>query len=429
MKFIYADSLDFVDPEYDFQADATRAGRDAYWGDAYAHELLGYAPYDGILVSRAIVGDHRLRGKYTDTQAMRFRRVGARKFLRLDKPDLAQTLLFGDCGAFSYASQPRPPYTPEDTVEFYADGSFTHGCSIDHIIFEFDADAKGMSGGSPQSRERFDITLELADAFLHRSRDLGPSFTPIGVVQGWSAPSKAEAARRLVAMGYRYLALGGLVPLKTSAIHQAVSAVHDAVGHVDDLRIHLLGFAKADQLAEFFRYPRLASFDTTSPLLRAFKDARRNYYLRNADGSIEYYTALRIPQALENAHLKRSAQMGQFRQEDLAAKEAAALSAVRSYACGDTSVDVALAALLDYSRAFLWKPTLTERDLSRHLATLRSHYARTLEDRPWRRCRCAVCDSLSVEVMLFRSSNRNKRRGIHNLAVFYEHLQELRRSC
>jgi hypothetical protein len=105
----------------------------------------------------------------------------------------------------------EPPYTPEDTVEFYADGGFTHGCSIDHIIFELDTKVKGLNGGSEQARDRFDITLDLADAFFKASRILGQGFTPIGVVQGWSPASMAEAARRLLAMGYRYLAIGGLV--------------------------------------------------------------------------------------------------------------------------------------------------------------------------------------------------------------------------
>ena len=86
MKFIYADSLDFVDPGYDFLADRNAPGRSPYWDDVYPHEILGYAPYDGILVSRGIVGGDKVAGKYSEAQAMRFRRVGARAFLRLDEP-------------------------------------------------------------------------------------------------------------------------------------------------------------------------------------------------------------------------------------------------------------------------------------------------------------------------------------------------------
>lgn len=57
MRFIYADSIDVVDPTYDFLADRHGPTRTYHWDDVYAHEILGYPPYDGILISRAIVGD------------------------------------------------------------------------------------------------------------------------------------------------------------------------------------------------------------------------------------------------------------------------------------------------------------------------------------------------------------------------------------
>ena len=56
--------------------DRSPLDREPYWDDVFPHELLGYAPYDGILVSKAIVGGHRVTGKYSESQAMRFRRVG-----------------------------------------------------------------------------------------------------------------------------------------------------------------------------------------------------------------------------------------------------------------------------------------------------------------------------------------------------------------
>jgi len=127
VKFIFADSLDFVDPGYDFLRDRNAPGRKPYWDDAYPHEILGYAPYHGMLVSRGIVGDGPVKGKYTEAQAMRFRRVGAREFLRLNTPEFANLALFGDCGAFTYVKEDKPPYTPADTLEFYDECGFTHG--------------------------------------------------------------------------------------------------------------------------------------------------------------------------------------------------------------------------------------------------------------------------------------------------------------
>jgi len=61
-------------------------------------------------------------------------------------------------------------------------------------------------------------------------------------------------------------------PLKASQIHKIIQAVQASVPQ--NTRIHLLGFAKADVIAEFVPY-NITSFDTTSPLIRAFKDEKR----------------------------------------------------------------------------------------------------------------------------------------------------------
>ena len=137
MKFLYADSIDTVDPNYDFIEERSKPGRKIYWDDQFPHEYLGTPPYDGLLVSRGIVGDHKFAGKYTQSQSMRFRRVGARKFLRIDTPAFKHLDIYGDCGAFNYSSLSEPPYTPSEILEFYEDGQFTHGCSVDHVIFQF----------------------------------------------------------------------------------------------------------------------------------------------------------------------------------------------------------------------------------------------------------------------------------------------------
>ena len=415
MKFIYADSLDVVDPGYDFLRDRNGRGRAPYWDDLYPHQILGYAPYHGLLVSRGIVGGAQVTGKYSEAQAMRFRRVGARTFLRLDTPEFSKLPIFGDCGAFTYHKADAPPYTPEDTAEFYDDGGFTHGCSVDHIIFDFDDSVAGLEGGTVEARRRFDITLENADAFLKASRRISNRFMPLGVIQGWSPGSMAEAARRLCTMGYTYLALGGTVPLKSAQIKACLRAIRDAIP--TDIRLHILGFAKADEVTGFLPF-RITSFDTTSPLLRAFKDAKANYYLPGSDGRLTYYTAIRVPQALENTKLLRLAKRGAIRQEHLVKLETDALSALRQYDAGANGLEETLDAVLAYSAPATLGALLDEMPGRRSVANLRDRYRRTLSERPWTRCPCPICKALSVEVIIFRASNRNKRRGIHNLNVY-----------
>ena len=62
--------------------------------------------------------------------------------------------------------------------------------------------------------------------------------------------------------------------------------------------------------------------------------------------------------------------------------------------------------------------TIGELPGSGSVRSLRERYRRTLTDRPWKQCACAICRAISIEVVIFRASNRNKRRGIHNLGVY-----------
>jgi hypothetical protein len=425
MRFVFADSLDFVDPGYDFATDRNAPRRSVHRDDQFPHEFLDEAPYDGILVSRGIVGDALVRGKYTEAQLMRFRREGARSFLRYPEERFPGSMMMGDCGAFTYRALPEPPYRAGDTAEFYADGGFTHGCSPDHLIFDFDDEERERSirDVSDDTRARHGITLQNAAEFLGEAARLGRGFTPLGVIQGWSATSMRQAAGDLMRMGYDYLAVGGTVPLSIEQLRRALAAVRSVLP--DCVRLHVLGFGKVENLADLDRFG-VASFDTTSPLLRAFKDARKNYWMRKPGGDLSYYTAIRIPQATENSHLKRKALEGRFDQEAMRRLEGEALEAVRGLAIDTVALDAALDAVIAYWDALNWDEEASPARRQDALKRQRLIYARTLGDRPWEACSCRVCREGGVEAVIFRNSNRNKRRGMHNLHVFHQHLQDHR---
>ncbi len=412
MKFLFSDSLDFVDPDYNFSSDRNVVGRRAHEDDQYPHEHLDTPPYDGILISRAIVGDEHFVGKYSQAQCLRLSREGARRFLRYPLARYPGSMIMGDCGAFSYRTLPVPPYSVDDTLEFYADCGFTHGCSVDHVILDFD---EHEGEPSPETRRRYELTLTNAASFLRKATSLR-RFTPIGVVQGWSPKSKARAAAQLSAMGYKYLAVGGLVPLRTRQIVLTLEAIRDTLP--SRVKLHLLGFGKTADLNTLRRYG-VHSFDTTSPLLRAFKDGRRNYYELLPTGHLNYHTAVRIPQALDNLKLLKRAKRGAIDQERLLRMEADALNAVRGYSTGTSSLSDAVKSVIAYGRYSLWNDQLDDEQNERRLTVLEDAYSRTLASRAWERCQCRVCRELGVEVLIFRSSNRNKRRGIHNLHVFH----------
>jgi hypothetical protein len=161
LKFLYSDTQDYVDPKYDFLNDRSDPKRERYWDDAYAHELMCEAPYDGLLVAMSAVrqaeGVASSKVRYSTAEEQRMLRIGARKFLRIDGPRFKDLMLMGDCGAFAYAEHPKPAYSPEEVVEFYLDAEFTHGVSPDHIIFECDLGDPPASA-MPEAYRRFEIT-------------------------------------------------------------------------------------------------------------------------------------------------------------------------------------------------------------------------------------------------------------------------------
>ncbi len=197
MRFVFADALDLVDPGFNFVADRNARDRTRHSGDQYPHEFMDEVPYDGILVSRAIVGDAFRTGKYSESQMMRFRREGARRFLRYPEERFPGSIVMGDCGAFSYAAMAEPPYKPEDTLAFYGDGGFTHGCSPDHIIFDLDEGAGRDRDAVPEAtRRRFDVTLQNATEFLAGARRLGHRFYAYGRRAGLVRPEHGTCGRR-----------------------------------------------------------------------------------------------------------------------------------------------------------------------------------------------------------------------------------------
>ncbi|HEU4729012.1 MAG TPA: tRNA-guanine transglycosylase DpdA [Kofleriaceae bacterium] len=405
MQYFLPDSQDLVDPSFDFETERRSATRLRHRDDAYAHELFNERMLDGILVSKGIVDGFGGTGsRYTIAQRQRLLRVGAPEFFRTNDAGWKPIPLMGDCGAFTYVRETEPPYTVEDVAAFYVDCQFDLGISVDHVILEYDASLDADAKAVPDKlKERQAITLRLAREFVRlREADRLP-FEPVGVAQGWSPRSYAAAVRELQRMGYSYIALGGMVPLKTPEILESLRAV-DAVRR-KETRLHLLGITRTESLREFASLG-VASFDSTSPLRQAFKDAKDNFYTMDSE-----FTAIRIPQVEGNASLQKLISSGRVKQDHARRLEQAALAAMREFDRGAASLDATLDALQAYE------------DVYASGKSHRSEYAVTLEARPWKHCKCDVCRTIGHHVILFRGAERNRRRGLHNTWTFYRRLK------
>jgi hypothetical protein len=405
MKYYLPDSQDLVDPGFDFMTERRMAGRVRDRDDHYAHEVFADRAYDGLLVSKAIVDGTGGAGqaRYTQLQRARLAQDGARRSFRAEGHRWGPLQFMGDCGAFSYIKHAAPPYTVDEVIEFYARGGFDLGISVDHVIAQYRDEWDDEGSGVPTViRERQALTLELAGEFHRTVVRGGLGFVPVGVAQAWSPRSYAFAVDALQRIGFRYVALGGIVPMRTPDILRCLEAIQER--RRADTRIHLLGVTRLSGLARFAELG-VVSFDSTSPLRQAFMADRGNYYTLD-----HAYSAVRVPQVDRNVRLLRRIRAGEVEEADARDGERRCLRRLADYDAGACSLAVVLAALTAYGR-------LHEPGVDREAA-----YSEVLEARPWRACTCEVCQRLGLHVVLFRGAERNRRRGLHNVWVFYRRL-------
>jgi queuine/archaeosine tRNA-ribosyltransferase len=307
----------------------------------------------------------------------------------------------GDCGAFSYVREERPPYSVEQVVNFYDELGFDYGISVDHVILGFDPRVDEQSAPK-EWRRRQEITLELASDFLKEHKRRGSRFTPLGVAQGWSPASYAYSVEQLQKVGFSYIAMGGMVPLKTIEISACLERVNRS-RHMNT-RLHLLGVTRCEQVREFARFGAV-SFDSTSPLRQAFKDSKDNYWTLDRT-----YSAIRVPQVQANPALLRKILAGKVNQAKARRLEQECLKALLLFDAGKASVDYTLMPLVEYERLCDDGPTRAET------------YRETLLESPWKSCDCDICKRIGIHVILFRGAERNRRRGFHNIYVFHQRL-------
>ena len=405
MKFFFPDSQDLVDPSFDFLKETRSETRIRQRDDQYPHEVFAEPPYDGMLVSKAIVdgtgGDSSSR--YTLAQRHRLLREGVRAFFRLGERPI-ETM--GDCGAFTYVKERRPPFTAQEVIDFYAQCGFDYGLSVDHVILAFepelDQSLSGMDVVPEDWRERQAITLELAEEFLRLTVAGGHHFTPVGIAQGWSPASYSHAVAELQKLGYRYIAFGGMVPLKTPEILSCLEAACKV--KLPGTRFHLLGVTRLERV-QTFRELGVVSFDSTSPLRQAFKDDKDNYYTPK-----RAYSAIRVPQVEGNPRMRNRITAGQVSQPEARRLERRCLELLDRFDRNDCDVGEVVEALSKYERVH---------DARSERAKV---YEEILRAKPWKGCPCEICRRLGIHVMLFRGAERNRRRGFHNLFVFYRRL-------
>lgn len=132
-----------------------------------------------------------------------------------------------------------------DAVHAQQVAKAAYGCPLDFPV------PPSMDDAAERVR-RLRLTLANARHALDLPRQ--EPLTLFGPVQGWDVASYVACARELQAMGYRHLAIGGLVPRlgDLDLVERIVRAVRALLSDVDAL--HLFGLGHPDNLARAFTW-------------------------------------------------------------------------------------------------------------------------------------------------------------------------------
>ena len=424
MQFFLPEWDDLVDPEYDFVKDEYSTGHaeDSRKHDSYIWNTFPRnTPIDGALVSRT-----KLRENAAKMESILS--VGISSFLRL--PGHLSTMC--DCGAWGYINDSKPSFKTNDMLNFYLNGRFSAGVSVDHLIVESiqvekakEAETQQVVEGEAtearpltvaEKKERWEITvdnaLDMLEAWKSDEKYFA-NFRIVGAIQGWDVDSYREAARRLFAAGYDYIGIGGLARSSTGnpGVHSNEKTVYNvARGVCYEIRrwceetgsrvdAHLFGFGRPRAIPDMAAYG-ITSFDSAT-FMRSAWMGKLNY--QTARGN---YIALRIPDVRRSPKRKKLKENGN---SESPPDDWKVLRLLRQYDQGELRAPKVQSAVLELAEAYGDPKETTDK------------YPKTLTDKPWKDCDCAICKEIGIEVVVFRGNERNRRRGFHNNWVFYHH--------
>ncbi len=414
MRFFMPDWDDRVDPGYNFLTDEHSAAHAANPrdNDAYMWELFGIndVPFDGVLVSKLQVDNN-------ERKARQVAEKGIHAYLRL--PESFPVL--GDCGAFGYINEDKPPVHTKEILEYYYHAGVNYAVSIDHLVVQSVRVLDGEGKPTKETREltrtekeeRVAITTRNAIDFW-KEWDQTPAyrerFVPLAGVQGEGPADYAQCLRDILAgANYDYVAIGGLVRRQTKEILKILQEIHPIVKK-HDLKLHVFGVFRLEAVPELYRLG-VRSFDSASRLRKSWLSNHENYYFQRRS-----YTGLRVPQPDQSTKTRKLVQQHPDQNaalfQDLQHK---CLDIIRVFHADPENVpsEKVIEVLTEYTKFF--SPDLK----------LLKWYHETLQERPWQRCTCPICKEIGVEVIIFRGNNRNRRRGFHNVYVEYHELQKV----
>jgi hypothetical protein len=407
-SYFLPDWDDLLDATFDFDTDTFSGKSPSERGDRHCSDLIKPKRiHDGILVSLAQhVSPKGALRRITGSEDRSLAPTNLRTRFALED----NQSLFGDCGAFSYVNEPEPSITVEQAVALYDLHGFDFGASVDHIpVPRIIRDGLSVELTRSEQLARVRRTKKNAELFITAAKKRNASFRPVGTVQALDPKGYADAVKFYHELGYRYIALGGLVPQSDASIKAIAIAVMKKVAKLNPRPwIHLFGVFRPN-LQELFKSLRVDSFDSATYFRKAWLRSDQNYL--GEDGN--WYAAIRVPMTKDPRTRKRLEESKRDL-ERLEIQELAVMDLLKRYGKEEVHIDEVLDAVIHYDEQ------LTR---SSEIKSLKEKYRKTLLQRPWSKCSCSFCSEIGIHMVIFRGANRNKRRGTHNTLMLYDSLR------
>jgi hypothetical protein len=186
--------------------------------------------------------------------------------------------VFADCGAFQFRASAEPKLdgellTAKLAWDHYQENHLSHAypwqeillCSPDHIVT--------ATMTHEEAEVRFAYIKQHAGPFLELCK-AEPRVTAVGVIHGRNNKERAEQYLMFKSLGYRYVALGGMVPYasNTSAALNIIAGIRDLSdawveeGSIldmcrrDGIKLHIFGLNSPDWVRWWHRL-EIDSFD------------------------------------------------------------------------------------------------------------------------------------------------------------------------
>lgn len=434
-----------IDTKYDFDNDKFSSVKRR----KYPYEFCKEKICDGLLVSKTML-DQVANVRIDDAGKFKIYKKGnsgicystIREFFYLQNS--RSFVSFADPGTWSYVHKLELPdflYDQDLVFRYYNDLRFDLCGSVDWPIVD-KIRVKDSSGkvnfrelGLKEKLHRLNLTVELAELFMKKcSSKKNINFIPFGTIQGYNVATYIDSLKRVLKLGYKYVAIGGLPSYSEKKVLELLVPIKKCVRKYGDgnIGIHLYGRFPSPTATLAFARAGVTSFDNNYPYISATKNVCSTFnpdYKYDKDvlvPSTPCYS-IKIPSVRGKSVLafkRRSSE------EDLDSVMSVGNKCYRKFVSFDKNQSSINRRkfIRSYKKMYRFFRTYGVVKISdSKIDNIIRVAIKSLRDKIWEKCGCTMCRMAGSHIVLIRGT-RFRYTFVHNTYVQYLRLlKELKR--